>query len=135
MIIKSLTPLLPANVVIELDDGAEHELFVMVHLPSSTVLVPDEKQYKLVKDHYEQFVKLIQTHLVKAPIIRLPEVPEAVMQRIQAAQDHSEKQREMLDRVREGIETEERFPSEEEISKIVEEEVEKSQQEEDSNAL
>jgi hypothetical protein len=37
--------------------------------------------------------------------------------------------------VREEIEIGERFPSEEEISQIVEDEIEKSQQEEDSDAF
>jgi hypothetical protein len=132
MIIKNLTPLLPANVVVVLDDESEHDLFVMIHLLTGTVIVPDEKQYELIQDSCEQFTSLVQKHIAKAPVVEMPQVPRSVMQRVKAAQKKSDRQREALGQMQKDIEQSERFPNEEAIAEIIKEQIENSQKDNDA---
>lgn len=65
MQIKEVNVLMPANVSVLLENRAEPvEVFVMIHYPTQTLIIPDESQYQLVKDCYDEFVHKVLEYLM-----------------------------------------------------------------------
>ena len=94
MQIKKLTPLINIRTLVEIDDGTQQEIFALVNIASSIVLVPDDQQFFLIEDRFEEFAKLLLADLsqsVKVDESKFPRIPESVMSQIQAVRLDAEK--------------------------------------------
>ena len=78
MKINQIKVFMPASVEVELKDGNTHDIFVMVHLPTQTVLIPEDKDVALLADDADVFragiwKKFAEINQVKPTTISLPQ--------------------------------------------------------------
>lgn len=82
MKIKSVIFYMPATVSVELDNK-EHDIFVMLHLASKSLFIPDVDEYKLIESFYDDFVDHVFKKLQSnEPVINVPQVPQSIFRRV-----------------------------------------------------
>lgn len=124
MIIKNFTPLLPVSITLQIRDNTEHEIFALVYPESSMVLVPDEKQYNLIEEDYDDFVDLVQEYTKRFYNLNSFSVPNSVIKNISTIKKDMQDKQEIFNSTKENIETNDRMPTEDDLKQIITEESE-----------
>ena len=125
MNINSVSTFVPANVSVELDNGSQEDIFVLIgFVPSFTVSVPDTNQYELVRDRFDEFVDLLEDYYNRPVDIPIPEVPEEVLREVQMVREQADEHRQRMQEAQQRVELQSQ-----ELSK------EETEQKEDTNAL